>query len=211
MSYRRWAAVCGIISGIMCWSGMFAFAALRPSYSHSLNAVSELGAIGSPNALGWNLIGFVAPGVLLAIAGAAIAGSISPRGWKSASFWLLLVSGLGFAGTGVFPAELRDGAVLLTSSTTRAHFIMSLVHGVAWVAAATLLFLPLSRSSSWRGWHIVDAVLVILVLFAVFGLRGNVADAVVQRIAGAIYFAWIFAFCIGLLMPKREAVHEVAA
>jgi hypothetical membrane protein len=192
---------------------MLVFAALRPSYSHSVNAVSELGAIGSPNALGWNLIGFVAPGLLLAIAGGAIAASISPKGWKSAAFWLLVLSGLGFAGTGVFPAELRDGAVLVTSSTTRAHFIMSVVHGVAWVAAASLLFLPLSRSSSWRGWHLLDGVFLILILFAVFGLRGNVADAHIQRIAGAIYFAWIFAFCTRLLMldRSRKPSVEVAA
>jgi hypothetical membrane protein len=156
-------------AGVLCWSAMFVFAALRPSYSHLVNAVSELGAIDAPNALPWNLIGFITPGLLLAIAGAAIAASASSKGWRTAAFWLLIISGLAFAGTGVFPAEMRDGALVVTSASTRWHFIMSLVHGIAWVIAAMLLVVPMKRSANWRGWFMVNVALVALVLVALFG------------------------------------------
>ena len=55
-------------------TGLFAaalglFAALDPAYSHLTNAVSELGVVGAPSQLAWNLIGFIAVGVLLAAFG----------------------------------------------------------------------------------------------------------------------------------------------
>jgi hypothetical membrane protein len=211
MAFRRVAGVLGMAAGVLCWSAMFVFAAVRPSYSHTTNAVSELGALGSPNALLWNIIGFITPGLLLAIAGAAIAAAVSSKGWRTAAFWLLLISGLGFAGTGVFPAEMQNGAVLVTSASTRGHFMMSLVHGIAWVVAAALLFVPMRRSTDWRGWHIVDIVLVILVLVALFGLRGTLSDALVQRVAGAIYFAWFFVFSLRLFQLGRSSVVAVRA
>lgn len=209
--YRRFGALCGMIAGILSWTALLVFAAMRPSYSHYVNAVSELGAIGSPNALSWNLIGFITPGVLLAIAGATLAASVAPNGWKSVACWLLIVSGLAFAGTGVFPAEMRDGAVLVTSASTRGHFIMSLVHGIAWVIAAVLLVLPMKGSSDWRGWHAVNVFLVLLVLLAVFGLRGRLSDALVQRIAGLLYFAWFFLFSLRLLQSGRHGSDSAAA
>lgn len=209
MTTHRHAALLGMVAGALCWSAMFLFAAVRPSYSHLINAVSELGAIGSPNALLWNLIGFITPGLMLAVAGAALAASISPKGWKSAACWLLVISGLAFAGTGVFPAEMRDGAVLVTSASTRGHFIMSLIHGITWVIAAALLVPPMKRSKDWRGWHVANVALVLSLLVALFSLRGRLSDALVQRVAGLLYFAWFFVFSLRLfqLHPAAEPGH----
>jgi hypothetical membrane protein len=203
MLNRRYAALSGMVAGVLSWSAMLVFAALRPSYSHGVNAVSELGVIGSPNAVPWNLIGFIAPGLLLAIAGAALAASISPKGSKSAAYWLLIISGLAFAGTGVFPAEMRDGAVLVTSASTRGHFITSLIHGISWLIAAALLVSPMKQSADWRGWHIASVALVLLVLVAVFGLRGRLSDALVQRVAGLLYFAWFFVLSLRLFRLRQ--------
>jgi hypothetical membrane protein len=55
------------------WVATVVFGALRPSYSHVANTISELGAVGTPNATAWNVLGFMLPGVLIAITGAAIA------------------------------------------------------------------------------------------------------------------------------------------
>jgi hypothetical membrane protein len=133
------------------------------------------------------------------------------EGVEDCGVWLLIISGLAFAGTGVFPAEMRDGAVVVTSASTRWHFIMSLVHGIAWVIAAMLLVVPMKRSANWRGWFMVNVALVALVLVALFGLRGRLSDALVQRIAGALYFAWFFVlsfrlFQLGSSTNVRAAV-----
>jgi len=194
----RTAGFLGIAAAVVCWSALVIFAALRPSYSHSVNAVSELGVLGSPNALLWNLIGFIAPGFLLAIAGAAIARSVSARQWTVA-FWLLVVSGLGFAGTGFSPAKMEKGVVLVTSPYTRGHFIMSLIHGIAWLVAALTLIRPMLRNPDWRGLTYVNAALVVAALAASFVLRGRLSDALVQRIAGAVYFAWFIVMSLRLI------------
>ena len=187
----RTAGYLGLASLFMVWPAMLLFAALRPEYSHSVNAVSELGALGTPNALAWNVIGFIIPGFLLAIAGAGIAASVTGKGWRSAAVWLLILSGLGFAGTGFSPAEVENGVAVVTSPSTQGHFVASLIHGIAWLIAALLLVRPMLRNPNWRGYVWVNVAFVFATLIAVFALRGVVSDAIVQRIAGATYFAWI--------------------
>ena len=180
-------------------SSIFIFGAFRPGYSHSINAVSELGVLGAPNALPWNILGFVTPGVMLAVAGGAIAVSVTSKARRTFAFWLLVISGLGFAGTGIIPAEMDAGELLLTSAYTRGHFILSLFHGITWVAGSVLLIGPMSRSPDWRGWHMANLALVLGVIVASFALRGAVSDALVQRIAGAIYFTWFLIKSIRLI------------
>jgi hypothetical protein len=85
---------------------------------------------------------------------------------------------------------MENGVALVTSPYTRAHFIMSLIHGVAWLVAALMLIRPMQRNPAWRGLAYVNAALVLATLVASFALRGRVSDALVQRIAGAVYFAW---------------------
>ena len=89
------------------WAALFSFASAYPGYSHSHKAISELGALGAPHALWWNLLGFIVPGVLLSICGAGVATAIERPSGKTAVYWLLVLSGVGFAGAGVIPAEMR--------------------------------------------------------------------------------------------------------
>ena len=205
MVRSRTAGFLGIAAAVVCWSGLVVFGALRPSYSHSANAVSELGVLGSPNALLWNLIGFITPGFLLAIAGAAIAGSVSSKQWTVA-FWLLVISGLAFAGTGFSPAEMENGVVLVTSPYTRGHFIMSLIHGIAWLVAALMLIRPMQRNPDWRGLASLNLALVVATLVASFALRGRLSDALVQRVAGALYFAWFVVMSVRLVQIGNKNV-----
>jgi hypothetical membrane protein len=191
MMFRsRTAGFLGIAAAVICWSALLVFGALRPSYSHTANAVSELGALGSPLALPWNLIGFITPGILLAIAGGAVAASVAAKPRRTVAFWLLVISGLGFAGTGLSPAVMEGGVALVTSPLTKGHFIMSLIHGVAWLIAALLLVRPMRRNLDWRNLAYINVTLVLATLVASVALRGRLSDALVQRIAGALYFAW---------------------
>jgi hypothetical membrane protein len=189
----------GIAAAILSWGGMLVFGAMRPAYSHSVNAVSELGAMGTPNALAWNIIGFIIPGLLLAIAGGAIALSVHAERRRPLAFWLLILSGLGFAGTGVSPAEIEDGIALVSSPFTRGHFIASLIHGLAWLLAVALLLLPMRRNPHWRSLALPSVGLALLTLAASIFLRGTVSDAIVQRVAGGLYFLWIVTMSVRLI------------
>ena len=79
---------------------------------------------------------------------------------------------------------------------------MSLVHGFTWIAAAVPLAVAMKRRPDWRGWHIVNLALVACVLVAFFGLRGRLSDALVQRVAGLLYFAWFFVLSFRLFQPR---------
>jgi hypothetical membrane protein len=198
----RTAGYLGIAAAILSWGGMFVFGALRPDYSHAVNAVSELGALGAPNALWWNVIGFIIPGLLLSVAGGAVALAIHGR--RTLAFWLLVVSGLGFAGTGLSPAEVRDGIAVVTSPFTQGHFIASIVHGLTWIIATILLFRPMLRDPTWQRIAYVSLALALMATLASFALRGTVSDALVQRAAGGLYFAWVVVMSLRLVTRPRE-------
>ena len=72
----RIAGFLGIAGCVIFWVGMFILGSLRESYSHAVNDISELGAIGTPKAAVWNVVGFIVPGLCLAIVGRAIVDTI---------------------------------------------------------------------------------------------------------------------------------------
>src|SRR5215471_19031432 len=65
-----------------------------------------LGAIGTPNAVVWNIMGFIVPRICLAVVGRAIAETIDTKQGRSGrvAAWLLPLFGLGAASQGLFPA-----------------------------------------------------------------------------------------------------------
>ena len=111
---ERLSGVMGIVAFVAFWAALAGFGAAHPDYSHSTKAISELGVIGAPHALAWNILGFMVPGVLLAICGSGLALSIDEK--KGLLWWTLILSGVGFAGTGLIPAEMHNGSPLRTSS-----------------------------------------------------------------------------------------------
>src|SRR4051812_9028595 len=141
MITSRNAGFFGIAACVLFVAAVLMFGALRPSYSHAKNTISELGALGTPNAAPWNVIGFIVPGLLLAVAGGAIAVSVGSNRSRTHTIarWLLVVSGLAIAGQGIFAAEMANGVAVVTSWHTKAHFIMSLISGITWIIGALLL------------------------------------------------------------------------
>jgi len=181
---------------------------MYPGYSHYTRAISGLGAFGAPHALAWNVIGFVVPGLLLAWCGGGVALAIQDR--RRSLFWLLVISGLAFAGAGVFPAEMRNGVPVMQSGWTAAHVVIISASGLPWVVGALLLIGRVRRSQRWR--HLTVATIGLAIL-AVAGLGTNIvsgsipvlADApgLAQRIAFGAYFAW-FLFTGSLFLTPEK-------
>ena len=177
------------------------FGALRPSYSHVANTISELGAVGTPHAAAWNVLGFMLPGLLFAIVGAtnARAANAEPSLSRTLATVLLVLSGLAVAGQGVMPAEMANGVADVASPSTRGHFISSLISAAAWAVGALLLVGPMRRNPRWRVLHIVAVVLVVLALGAAFILRGTLRDGLAQRIGNAFFCAWFVLMSLNLV------------
>jgi hypothetical membrane protein len=201
MERFRIAGFLGIAACIVFWTAMLVFGRLRPSYSQSLDAISELGALGTPNAVLWNVIGFITPGLLLAAEGRAIAVSVDSKQSRSGRIarWLLPLFGLAVAGQGFVPARMANGELIVTSWLTRGHLIMSLISAIAWVFATLMLVAPMKRDPNWRGLHIINLAAVLLVIAGSIALRGALPDGLVQRLIDAVVFAWFVLMSVKLV------------
>jgi len=155
----RGAGVAGIAAVVAFWTALFGFAAAYAGHSHSHKAISELGAFGAPHALAWNLIGFIIPGVLLATCGAGLGRAIEVSGRATALYWLLVMSGVGFAGTGVIPVEMRQGSPFMQSPFTIGHVAMTLLSGVPWIIAAFLVAARVRLNPTWQASRGVSIIL----------------------------------------------------
>lgn len=212
---RRQIGYLGIGAWVLFWTASVVLGALRPSYSHVANTVSELGAVGTPHAAAWNVLGFIVPGILLAITGAAVARAVipTPSVLRAVATVLLVLSGVAIAGQGLMPAEMVNGVADVTSASTRAHFVSSLVSGAAWAVAVFLLIAPMKRNPEWRGLWIVSVALLLLVFGASLVLRGNLPDGLAQRIGNAFFCAWFLVMSLRLvrLPPATSADFSAAA
>jgi hypothetical membrane protein len=184
-----------VVATAVFWPALFVFAAIYPGYSHLHRAVSGLGAFGAPHALAWNIIGFIVPGLLLAVCGGSVALAIEGR--RSVLFWLLVISGLGFAGAGIFPAEMRNGIPVMQSPWTAGHVLMISLSGFPWMIAAFVLVGRVRRNDRWRRLLPVTLTLAVVALLglALNVLAGSIpmlADVpgLAQRLAFAVYFGW---------------------
>jgi hypothetical protein len=62
----------------------------------------------------------------------------------------------------------------------------------------------MQRHPDWRGLTYLNVTLVVATLVESFALRGRLSDALVQRIAGAIYFAWFVVMSVRLIRIDRK-------
>jgi hypothetical membrane protein len=208
MVNNRGAGILGIAGVVVFWVGMIILGSLRDSYSQSVNDISELGALGTPNATVWNVLGFIIPGFCLAVVGRAIADAINTNRARSGQVaaWLLPLFGLGVAGQGLFPALMVNGVPVITSWHTRTHLIVSLISGIAWLMGVLFLIAPMKRNSEWNRWYLINIAAVLLVIVGSFGRGGGLPDGLVQRVVDAIVFAWFVLMSIKLIQPSRNSV-----
>src|SRR5688500_5533547 len=160
-----------------------AFAALRSDYSHLNDAVSELGARGAPSALAWNLTGFLTVGLLIT----AFSWGLYRGTGSLAALISVGLSGLGFAGTGVFPADMDD----LASPSSRAHILMSLISFAAFLPGAFILCWRFLKLPGWARVGIGSGVLGLLAILTMPLREMDVPPGLAQRASFAVYLAWI--------------------
>ena len=200
------AEYAGIVASIVFWPALISFAAIRPEYSHATKAISELGVIGAPNAILFNIVGFMIPGILLSICGGVLAYSIDKR--RSALWWLLVVSGLGFAATS-FPAEMDGGSFDMDSVFTQTHLVMTIVSAVPWIIAMYAIPSRISKNYQWRSFKFSA---IVLAIFCTFAFATNVfsdlllpSAALGQRVAFGGYFAWFFVMSLMHLSVENKS------
>lgn len=176
--WLAWLALVSFVAGLLLASiGL-------PEYSHQMHPVGLRGAAGLPCALAFNLLLFVVPGMLLAIAGQGLRSRMRDAGWL-AGIGLVLVqlSAVAFAMQGLMPLDQMD----LDASTSRLHALAWMLWWIAFVPGALLLALGARRGGMFALASLAAALLVPLIaVFAPIGLWVGVA----QRLAFGVWFGW---------------------
>ena len=198
----------GWIAGALFAGSLLAIAAATPGYDHAYQPVSFLGMRGAPCARWWNVLGFELPGLLVAWFALALQRPLRLAGTGSLArigTWLLLVSGLAFAGNGVFPFDPRDPA----GTSTKLHVAMLTFALLGFLPATAMLAAALRRIAGWR---LLSSAGLLLGLATLLSVLQRMADVVpglqdhpgyAQRVTLALYFLW-------LALASRVALRRMA-
>lgn len=169
---------------VLFWGALFTFGRLDHNYSHATRAVSELGMVGAPHQWAWNVTGFILPGLLLAVFGLGLARTTVMPASLGGVFMCL--SGLSFAATGAFSADMQQ----MSAFSTRAHIVASLVSLLVWLPAPILLAVG-ARRRAMPGLMWTSIVGLICVVLGVMFGREILSRGYAQRLNFLTYFAWV--------------------
>lgn len=155
-----------------------------PEYSHRLHPVGLRGETGLPYAMAFNLLLFVVPGTLLAIAGQGLRRQMPDAGWLARiGIVLVQLSAFAFAMQGLMSLNPSD----MEATTSRLHALAWMLWWIAFVPGALLLALGARRGVSFALVSLSAAVLVPwIAVFAPIGLWVGIA----QRLAFGVWFGW---------------------
>lgn len=197
----------GPLSAVLFIASLLGFASVRTDgYTHGTKAVSELGALGAPTALAFNLLAFIAPGLLIVILAIALRRSVGPGlGWVGPG--LLVLSGVALAAAGVFPVDMADR----NSPVSSGHYAGAILTGVCWSLS---LFWIGPRLQDRLGFEKIGRVTPWFVFFPVANLFWQVAYGFGvgetpgwgQRIGFLGYFFWLA--WLGLVLFSTRSTRE---
>ena len=192
-------AYCGILAPLIFALMLITFSLLTPGYSNLTNGVSELGTIGAPYALAWNILGFILVGLLIAAFAWGLRLDLRPGKGAQIVPLLVAISGLGFAGLGFFPAE----AGYAPSTLTTLHFTMVSINFLPFILLAFIFAFKLKTLDYWKNWIIFSLVLGVMAV-ASFFIPESIPGGLSQRLGMGAYFLWLFG--IGLAALSKPAV-----
>ena len=167
------------------------FGLLNPDFSFWEDLISKLGAKGQPNALWFNLIGFVTVGILLFIFGFSYGKLLNDRLLSI----LLSLFGIGFAFTGI-PVDLQ----MVNTPVSKAH-ILAICLGLAfWMFGLSRLgYNQKLQQKIRRRANLTAVILVLSIMGFVFGIW---AMPITHRLVFGIVFGWTALTSIELIYQK---------
>jgi len=181
-------AIFGLFAFIAFVLSFLVFASMTPGYSHTVNAISELGMAGSPYARLWNFIGFGFVGFLVLPFAYSLLVSLRPNPSASTISILVAISGLGWMSLGLFTAAPG----FQQSLPTTLHFMVSRVSYFSFLLAAFVFTIKLTRVPYWHSWVLFSLIMSLLGLASFFIPPAILPGALSQRLALVVYFLWLF-------------------
>ena len=195
--YQRFLAICGIIAPIIFIIILMIASLLRPDYSHLINFVSELGAVGAPYAI-IQRINFVLTGILIVAFTFGLHRGIGDGKGSIIGPLLVAIFGLSAVVSGIFSTDtIQPG-----SFSDIMHSMSSAIGSVAAIIAFFIISERLEQDTLWRRYRyfsIVIAFVAIVVSVVGVGLLGVLGvPGLAQRFFMAVLFLWIEVMAIRL-------------
>ncbi len=161
--------------------------AMRPDYAHTDQAISELGSLDAPSLWAWNVLGYILPGLAIALLGIGLRREFVGRELPGTAPAIAVVAaGLLMALSGAFPANMAD----FKSLTTLVHTAGSFGCYIAFLIAGFWLPSLFRRIGSWRWVATPSLALVILSIVTGF-LRFAGMASIGQRVTFLCFFLWV--------------------
>ena len=184
--------ILGLLSVLILITALLIFGFSNSGFSFVNDFISKLGAKGEPNALWFNLFGFIIVGILLFVFGLAYGNLLND---KLLSI-LLSLFGLGFAFTAI-PIDME----LSRTPVSKAH-IVAICFGLAfWLFGLSRLGYnkQLKRKVRIRA-NLTAVILVLSMMGFVFGFWSM---PITHRLVFGIVFSWTALTSIELIFKKR--------
>ena len=193
-----WAGSVAVAVFVVALAG---FGLALPGYSQLAHPVAVLGAKGVPNALGFNLLGFVLAGGLAAVVALDLRRRLpGDAGWTlRVGAQLVLLSALGFAAMGLLPLDPED----LDNPASSLHATAWMLWWVAFVPGALLVALGLRARAPWRTLARTSVAVALLVLFVALLAVELMPAGIAQRIGYLGWLGWLWVASRGV--ARRDA------
>jgi len=195
--HQKILAICGIIAPIIFAIIVIIAGLLRSDYSHLTNFVSELGAVGAPNAI-IQRINFMLLGILIAAFTFGLHRGIGNGRGSIIGPLLIAIFGLSAVLSGIFSTDpIQPG-----SFSDIMHQMSSAIGSIAAILGFFIIPDRLEQDILWRRYRyfsIVVAFVAIVVSVVGVGLLGVLgAPGLAQRLFMAVLFLWIEVMAIRL-------------
>ena len=175
------------------------FGAITPGYNQLEQAVSELGMSNAPYANLWNLLGFGLAGILMFVFAESLYLEFRSASGGRLTAGLVALSGLAFAGLGVFPARID----FQPSTETTLHTIMVIVSYFSFIVVSIVFGVKLKNDPRWKGLSRFSMVMGAIGLLS-FAIPRSVPLGLSQRLGLGVNFLWLMT--IGYELYRRAIV-----
>ena len=185
--------ILGLLTILIFIATLLVFGLSNSDFSFLNDFVSKLGAKGEPNALWFNLFGFITVGILLFVFGVTYGNLLNDKLLSV----LLSLWGLGFAFTAI-PIDME----LSTTPLSKAH-IVSICLGLAfWLLGLSRLAYNQQLRKGIRDRANFTAIVLLLSIFG--SALGLWSLPITHRLIFGIVFGWIAVTSLELILRKRR-------
>lgn len=202
-SLRRILAICGVIGPILFIMVIFIFGLIRPGYNPVRQHISELGEVGAPNGIAFNMAAFLLLGLLMIAFAFGLQHGISEGKGSKLVPILIAVSGVGWVGASFFRC---DAGCVNESVTGMMHDLTAIIPLFGMLMAPLAISPRLKKDSRWQSYRPFSLIMgALAVIFTTVMFSTAVFPALepyrglIQRLTFYTPLLWMEVMAIRLL------------